>query len=118
MSDQSDSTTAGPERMPFGEALLVAREQKVAILWTCGQVSVAAPATPVERKRFTEPGSAAKAVQPTDNRAKLQKPAPKGDPNLRLAACCAKFNAGSCARRQKMCPIRKKHACSNKLASR
>ena len=108
------------EGYPFGEALLVAREQKVAILWTCAQLTPAGQAAPVQGRQGLPPDAAAKGsarapLQGGQQTDRIKQVKQKGDPNLRIADCCAKFNAGGCERKQKLCPDKKKHACSNKL---
>ena len=107
------------EGYPFGEALQVAREQKVAILWTCSQINASAaasvvPTMPLHDETATAKGKSKGKGAVTD--AGVGSAKQKGDPSIKLAECCPAFNQGGCERKQKKCPNRLKHICTAKLA--
>ena len=106
------------EGYPFGEALQVAREQKVAILWTCSQINASSAAAVVPAKTLGTPAIHEPAVvAQAKPRVEIPKVVKQGDSSIKETDCCREFNQGGCVRKQKQCPHKKKHVCSNRLAA-
>ena len=114
VADRDKQTRAAARQLaqegyPFGEALQVAREQKVAILWTCSQINASSAAAAVPKVEAAAP-PAAKAMP------RVEKAAKTGDSSLKDKDCCPEFNQGGCVRKQKLCPKKLKHLCTAKLS--
>ena len=86
---------------PLSEALRISVEQKTAVLWQIGPM-----------------GALADAEGPMAKRARLS-PGEQLDPStqqpLKEADVCDKWNAGNCTKRQRDCPLHKKHRCSFRM---
>ena len=97
------------DNWPWGEALRVARETHLAVLWTCGNVGVSSQ----------EPQSSAVISSDIANQPPAKNASsgsntfkPPQQPPFRFDQLCKDFNTHGCSNKQRDCPHKKKHACS------
>ena len=98
------------DKWPFGEALRVARETHLAVLWTCGNVGVSnqepQSSAVISSDIPNQPPSRNASSGPNTFKPPQQTP-------FRFDQLCKEFNSpAGCSVKQRDCPNKKKHACS------